>query len=282
MKRILPAIAICISVSAASAQNKADIEVSYSYEFPNFKTAARESHNQYILRANTKESRFFSPRTEYVDSMQSTPEGKAKLNEITTNAYTSGKFDKIPRADGSYYVVKSATSDKMQCYETVGMEKLVSEEPMPRIDWQIEEDSRNILGYDCVKATTQYNGRVWNAWFAPDIPIQNGPWKLSGLPGLILEAESADGLYIFTATGIEKTGKDIGTVYLADQYEKMNRKEMLKAKRAFFDNPLGNINAQLSGKNMKITAQDEHGNKVDNGKRIFATREEVDFIETDY
>ena len=55
---------------------------------------------------------------------------------------------------------------------------------------------------ECVEATANYRGRTWTAWFAPEIPVQDGPWKLCGLPGLILEAHDANSDYIFEATGL--------------------------------------------------------------------------------
>lgn len=124
----------------------------------------------------------------------------------------------------------------------------------------------------CIKATADYHGRKWTAWFAPEIPVQDGPWKLGGLPGLIMEATTDDGKYSFVATGIQQVAKAIGSVYLADSYEKTDRKSFLKAKRAFFENPLGNLNAQFGG---GITISG-------NADAIFAAIGEVDFIETDY
>lgn len=282
MKTAITIIAMCMATASVVAQENAAIEVSYSFESPNFKTAKREIRHQYILRANSSRSKFFSPKTEYIDSLKSTPEGAAKLNEMSQNAMANGKYDDIPRPDGSFYIVKSSQDNKLRYYDTVCLNQLVSEEPIPEIAWEICDSANNVLGYDCEKATCTFHGRKWTAWFTPEIPIQNGPWKLSGLPGLILEAESADGMYLFTATGLEQTSNPIGSVYLADQYEKVDRTEMLKAKRAFFDNPLGQIHAQLEGPNKTVSTIDEHGNSISMNERLFAPREEVDFIETDY
>lgn len=74
------------------------------------------------------------------------------------------------------------------------------EEPMGQIEWSLCEDSpRIICGYNCNKATASYGGREWTAWYAPDIPVSAGPWKLHGLPGLIMEAADSEGLHTFTA-----------------------------------------------------------------------------------
>ena len=137
----------------------------------------------------------------------------------------------------------------------------------------ITDSTKNILWYECIKASTDYHGRRWEAWFAPEIPVQNGPWKLEGLPGLILEASDDGGKYTFTATGIQETTKPIIPVYRTDEYEKTDRKGFYKSKRAFIDNPLGSINSQLGG-GVRVSAN--------SGNPIFATSEVVDFIETDY
>ena len=102
MKKILTLIIVCFVAIAAMAQNKADIEVSYTAISPNMRTGKIEVKNQYILLANASESKFYSPKTEYIDSLNSTPEGKAKYQEITRNAYLGGKMDQLPT---TYYTI---------------------------------------------------------------------------------------------------------------------------------------------------------------------------------
>ncbi len=157
MTKLITSIFMCLAAIAASAQPKADIEVSYTAHHPNLRNGKDDLTSQYILLANADESKFFSPMTEYVDSLNSTPEGKAKLNEMTSNAYLGGKLDDIPRSDGSYYVVKSA--DKCTCYDNSGLEKYVYEEPVAEMKWEVAEDStKNILGYECIMAVVDYHG----------------------------------------------------------------------------------------------------------------------------
>lgn len=78
-------------------------------------------------------------------------------------------------------------------------------------EWDVCDESDEILGYQCFKATTRYRGRIWTAWFAPEIPFHDGPWKLCGLPGLILEAGDDTGEYHFIACGLMQSGRpDVG------------------------------------------------------------------------
>lgn len=280
MTKLITSIFMCLAAIAASAQPKADIEVSYTAHHPNLRNGKDDLTSQYILLANADESKFFSPMTEYVDSLNSTPEGKAKLNEMTSNAFLGGKLDDIPRSDGSYYVVKSA--DKYTCYDNSGLEKYVYEEPVAEMKWEVAEDStKNILGYECIMAVVDYHGRRWTAWFTPEIPINAGPWKFAGLPGLILEATADGNQYSFVATGIQQTDKPITPVYLANEYEKTDRIKFLKARRSFLDNPLGKINAQFAGAGVTVgKVQNEDGSDATGS--IFAPASVVDLIETDY
>lgn len=273
MPRPITSFIICLVAIAAMART-ADIEVSYTALSPNFKNGEVDVTNQYVLLANTSESRFYSPVTEYIDSLNSTPEGAAKWKEMTRAAVMNGDFDKIPRKDGSYYIVKSAASATLRYYDTAGIDRYFYDETPGEWDWEISDSTKTVLGYECVKASTDFHGRKWTAWFSPEIPVSDGPWKLAGLPGLILEASTADGKYIFTATGIRQTQKPIGHVYLADGYEKTDRKSFLKAKRDFLDNPMGSLNAQLGG-DLKIISSDS-------GEPMFASADVVDLIETDY
>lgn len=273
MKKLFIPIILCFVTIAATAQNKADIEVSYIAISPNMRTGKLgDSTHQYILLANASESKFYSPRTEQIDSLCSTPEGEAKFKEMQRAAVLGGNYDDIPRRDGSMYVIRSTESNIMKVYDSAGTEQYVVEEPLENIEWTLVEDStKNVIGYDCIMATTNYHGRKWTAWFTPEIPVHAGPWKLAGLPGLILEAAADNGVYSFVAAGIQNTYRPIIPVYLADRYEKINRKEFLKAKRSFLDNPLGQINAKYGTSGVVVS-----------GDVKFADASEVDLIETDY
>ena len=77
--------------------------------------------------------------------------------------------------------------------------KEISESPT----WNIQDSTICILGFNCIMATTNFRGREWTAFFSPDIPLPEGPWKLTGLPGIILKAYDKKKEYSYDAILID-------------------------------------------------------------------------------
>ena len=264
MNRLITSIIVCIVAIVAMAQT-ADIEVSYNYK--HFTRRGTEQNHQMILLANTTYSKFYNPITEYLDSLEATPEGKDVYNQMKMAAFTSGNIKDVPSRTVPMYVFKHKDGET-EVFDGNIASMFKYTEPYESQTWEICDSTKNILGYDCIMASTDYRGRHWNVWFTPDIPIQDGPWKLSGLPGLILEATEDSGQHQFTATGINATKKQITPNFGADHYEKTDRISMLKTLRKFEDNPEAALGASL-GIGIKVQKQTDN-NKI------------LDFLETDY
>lgn len=71
-----------------------------------------------------------------------------------------------------------------------------------KLDWEISDETKIISGNKAYKAETFFRGRKWIVWFCPDLPYSYGPWKLHGLPGLILEASDETFRYNYVAIKI--------------------------------------------------------------------------------
>ncbi|WP_078770740.1 GLPGLI family protein [Elizabethkingia occulta] len=74
--------------------------------------------------------------------------------------------------------------------------------------WHIEKNTDKYKGFSIQKATTNFAGRKWVAWFTSDIPIPDGPYKFYGLPGLILKLEDNTGSHKFNLIGIKNNIPD--------------------------------------------------------------------------
>lgn len=71
------------------------------------------------------------------------------------------------------------------------------------IKWKIKDSLKQFQKIQCQQAIGSFRGRIYEVWFAPSIPISSGPWKLGGLPGIILEAYDSKKQVLFQFTGIE-------------------------------------------------------------------------------
>lgn len=76
-------------------------------------------------------------------------------------------------------------------------------EKIEKPNWQITTETKKIAGYICQKANGMCRGRYYTVWFSADIPYPFGPWKLNGLPGLIMEAEDSHHQVVFKFNRIE-------------------------------------------------------------------------------
>lgn len=74
-------------------------------------------------------------------------------------------------------------------------------------DWKVTNEKSKINNYTCFKATTTYGGRDWMAWFTREVPLSEGPYIFSGLPGLIVKLQSIDGDFRFNLTDVSKIKK---------------------------------------------------------------------------
>ena len=116
------------------------------------------------------------------------------LGEKTEVSSFDGNSEKIykNRVKKEMTLINTGGNDLFQCIDPV------------EFDWQISGDTATILGYSCQKAETRFRGRNYKVWFAPEIPINEGPWKFYGLPGLILKVSDDKGLISFESIGLEE------------------------------------------------------------------------------
>lgn len=267
MNRIITFLSVCLVAIAALAQQKAEIIVSYDYVKPT--KNGKTSTTKMTLLAAPTEAKYFNNLSLWVDSLKSTPEGKAQYMEILKKSCmtvepdgsTSWDLSKGPVKTVNTYVFTNPSEGSLTVYEKFGEDLGYYSEPLSEQQWIVVEDSTaTILGYECILAESDYHGRHWRAWFTPEIPMSFGPWKLHGLPGLILKAE-ADGGFSFIATGIENSDRLITPMYLKEDYAKVNRKDALKNAEYYVNNQEAIMNAQ--GQSVKIYTLDENGNKVE-------------------
>lgn len=117
----------------------------------------------------------------------------------------------FPKSNTGFFVCKYLNKDKMYSKQPSFAQSYYVREKIPSISWHIRPDKKKIAGYMAQKATGEYKGRHYIVWFTSQIPIANGPWKLGGLPGLILKVMDNSGKVKFAVKSIKQgiTANDV-------------------------------------------------------------------------
>ncbi len=137
----------------------------------------------------------------------------------------------------STYVYKNYPTGQMTITDRISSQDYRYVDSLHAQTWTMGDSTREVLGYTCQQATSDFRGRRWTAWFATDIPVSDGPWKLGGLPGLILEAYDEGQQHVFTAVGLERV-KDEPIIFNQQdgrnrRFEPTNRLDFLRMERRF-------------------------------------------------
>ncbi|GAB3756624.1 GLPGLI family protein [Spirosoma pomorum] len=140
------------------------------------------------------------------------------------------------------YIHKEYGQKTSKLYETLGIQPFVITLPN-ELQWQLSAEQDSIAGFACTKATTTYAGRTYNAWFAPDIPISDGPYVFSGLPGLIVKLSDSRNHYVFT---LDQFGPYTGKLTEAPTYRKrepvaISRQQAFTMREDMRKDPVGQI-----------------------------------------
>ena len=161
-----------------AANNKATLECVYRLIYQVDTVTKRSSNAMMVLRRNETKSLFYSQSNFEKDSMlleASGPEERKAINDSIKARY--GKVSVY------YYVLEDFGKKELEFVESLPTNSRYTES-LPHFSWNITEEQKTIDNYVCQKATCTFGGRTYEAWFAPDIPISDGPWKFYGLPGL--------------------------------------------------------------------------------------------------
>lgn len=143
-----------------------------------------------------------------------------------------GSFDRTQmqnlRSNIDFTIEKDFKTGTKTYNSRIGRDQYSYDEDRP-MEWKILAETATIGDYKTQKAETQFAGRTWYAWFATDVPIQDGPYKFAGLPGLIVKAEDAKGDYSFDLKETKKIA--LPTVFA-------QRGNIIKVKRTVFNQQL--------------------------------------------
>jgi GLPGLI family protein len=203
MKRKLIIITtLVLSVLVASAQKPDTAQILVHYKFSH----VRDTNNR--MSAYTENMVLFvgknaSSYKSYDRQLQNELFRRQMQQAITNSADGNVRLDRHITGSGTEYY-QFIGYKKLVRKEATMMESYIIDDALPVINWHISSDKANFAELHCQKATCHFKGRDYTAWFCADLPVHVGPWKLNGLPGVIVEAYDAKKDVVFKFDRVEK------------------------------------------------------------------------------
>lgn len=197
-----------MGIECCYAQKKIDeayLKCQYDYTYVVDTLSGKTAKDWLVLQIGKNMSKCYSYYSMQVDSIFASPDRDVILRQQINAAI--GSKTEWPHKRMKAYVYKNYPQGKMTVTDGLLMQDYIYEDTLYAQNWVIQDSSKLILGHECQKAVCHYRGHCWTARFAMDIPITDGPWKLCGLPGLIMEATTEDNSHAFKLLGMEKVSK---------------------------------------------------------------------------
>lgn len=206
------------------------LSVNYHYKYMNDTVKKSYRNDLFALEIGLKSSRFYSLYAKRIDSityvqLHSDAERIQNKSWMSRDQYAN-YFDILMN-----YPAKNILLYIFQVCET----SYRYYEEIPKMDWQVQEGTKKILGYECKTATTEFRGNRFTVWYAPALEYSLGPWKFNGLPGLVLEVYDDRRFFHFLAKSIDSEKKPIYTY--KHNYKEVSRKEILKMQELMYKSP---------------------------------------------
>lgn len=107
-------------------------------------------------------------------------------------------------------------------------------ESTPDFVWTLTNDTLTVGGYLCQQATATHRGVAWTVCYTEEIPSSAGPWRLRGLPGLIVKAESE--AHTFCLTELRKEASSITAPEQRPDVQRMKYAKLLKHRNEIYGN----------------------------------------------
>lgn len=228
----------------------------YDYQFQTDSTDSESKKSELmVLDVGEQGSKYYS---EYVFQNDSIMDAHFKKNMATHSDEeipTSGREGVV-----GYKILKSYPDFKINHIISLDM-TLYNANQQAKMNWKILPEKSKIGSWNVQRAETDFAGRKWIAWFSNDIPIQDGPYKFHGLPGLIVKIEDKTGSHKLELKGVKNNAAERNI--LISEWEKpipIDYKKYQTIYRNYRKDPMASFKKKIQDGEAYIT--DDSGNKI--------------------
>ena len=239
----------------AIAQNKRFI---YEYKFISDSTKIDDVKTEMMFLDTTKDgSKYYSYTVFNSDSIMKVDLEK----QLAATGSINVKSD-MQKGSVRYSVTKTYPDYKINLHRRLGMDAYnISDDR--KINWKILPEKEKIGEWNAQKAEADFAGRHWTAWFSTEIPIQDGPYKFRGLPGLIVKIEDKTGSHKMELKGIKNITGNVDINVFEVKEIAVNSKQFQKVLKEYENDPTKGIKQiQMGGTSIILTGKDGTSTKI--------------------
>lgn len=213
---------------------QAEIIVTYVKTYQQDSLNPRKRNENMTLLIGGKMSSFFNELHERFEKTTRRFSTHAELMAFVSNPSNNLRFGPF-----RYRIFKNYPEAKITTIDHFPSDHYLYTERLNLFDWKISCETDSILGYKVQKASTFFAGRDWVAWFTPEIPYNDGPYKFNGLPGLILKVHDTRNHYLFEAVSIEIPKEKTPINFTERAYIKTTKEGFFRAWNSFRNSIVG-------------------------------------------
>lgn len=229
MNIVIAFVVILVNLSSLYGQEKItyNYKINYKLDYKKGLDAQTRGNDYFALYTSDSGSEFVSIGKRALDS----------ISRYKDHSISLGQFKSlIPDHTFSYVLyydkaIKEFTMTQFFTNVGVGYKEDIA------LPWQLTGETKKVKGYLCQKATVIYEGRSYEAWFTLDIPLQEGPYKFKGLPGLIIQIADTESEYVFDFMGIKKLDPQPESFYFFRDIDMTTKATFRTIKKKFTENP---------------------------------------------
>jgi GLPGLI family protein len=247
---------------ALLAQGNEPVTLSVIYSFSHIEDLNHPEQpfeQDMILRIGKTESKYSNYTIESRQReriMQQAKEGPATVGRVSAGPQVARNIRSISVSElgvRETELYQRLSDNRVVRTYMIGYQDYKMEQPIPKIDWKLLPETKEIGGYVCQKATGRLFGRDYIVWFTLDLPYSFGPWLLSGLPGLILEASDSKNEVRFSFKSFEKVQPGESTATYLNRLISINERNLERAISAFERDPVLYVQSRMSqGSNEQV------------------------------
>jgi GLPGLI family protein len=248
-----------------NAQNQ---RFSYEYQFVKDTLNKTEITKELMNLDIGKEGSNFYSRDVYVSDSTMNAYFEKQI-QTTGSMNVDTKIMSQRKGSMRYNIFKSYPEFKISTKTRMGMDAYKVAEDR-KMAWNILKEKQKIGEFNTQKASTEFAGRKWIAWFSTELPFQDGPYKFYGLPGLIVKLEDAAKTHQFELVGVSKYTSPTEKVSPFGQPNKeieINQKQYKKMYLEERNDPAKTIKQALANGAI-LQFRDQNGNEISPAEMI--------------